>query len=57
MCPQASIASLNGGFLWGVNDEVDAASGARNDRCRDVDGDDGDAAAVRRKPHYFTALP
>ena len=32
----------------GINDEVDAASGARNDRCRDVDGDDGDAGVVMR---------
>ena len=43
MCPQASIASLNGGFLWGVNDEVDAVSSARGDWRRDPDGDDGDA--------------
>jgi len=43
MCPKASIAFLNGGFLWGVNDEVDAASGARNDCGGDPDGDDGDA--------------
>jgi len=46
MCPQASIASLNGGFLWGVNDEVDAASDARNDCGGDPDGDDFDAGAV-----------
>jgi len=46
MCPQASIASLNGGFLWGVNDEVDAASDARNDSGGDPDGDDCDAGAV-----------
>ena len=41
----------------GINDEVDAASGARGDWRRDPDGNDGDAGAVRRKPHYFTALP
>ena len=40
----------------GINDEVDAASGARHDCGGDIDGDDGDAGAVRRKPHYFTPL-
>ena len=38
-------------------DELDLASGARGDWRRDPDGNDGDAGAVRRKPHYFTALP
>ena len=37
----------SGGFFFGVFDEVDAASGARNDRCRGVDVDDGTAGAVR----------
>jgi len=46
MCAQASIASLNGGFLLGVNDELDADSGARNDCGGDPDGDDCDAGAV-----------
>jgi len=46
MCPQASIASLNGGFLLGVNDEVDAAFGAGGDWGRHPDGDDGNAGDV-----------
>ena len=36
------LAPPSGGFFLGVSDEVDAASGARGDRRRDPDGDDGD---------------
>ena len=40
----AEISSpRKGGFFW---DELDAASGVRNDRGRDADGDDGAAGAV-----------
>ena len=40
----AEISSpRKGGFFW---DELDAASGARNDRGRDADGDDGAAGVV-----------
>ena len=35
-----------GDFFGGVSDEVDAASGARGDRRRDPDGNDGDTSAV-----------
>ena len=35
---------MTGGFFW---DELDAASGVRNDRGRDPDGNDSVACAVR----------
>ena len=44
MWSRKSAPPRKGGFFW---DELDAASGVRNDRGRDPDGNDSAACAVR----------
>ena len=45
-CELGRIGSPTMGLFFGFFDEVDAASGARGDWGRDIDGHDGTASAV-----------